>query len=82
MAVMRTTIELKDESRARLLEMAARRGEKGFSSIIDEALDLYLSAAEAGEGRRRAALALRGRVGGRDADRLRTATSALRESWR
>jgi hypothetical protein len=82
MAVMRTTIELKDESRARLLEMAARRGEKGFSSIIDEVLDLYLSAAEAGEGRRLAALALRGRLGGRDADRLRAATSALRESWR
>lgn len=79
---MRTTIELKDESRARLLEMAARRGEKGFSTIIDEALDLYLAAAEAGEGRRRAALALRGSLGAREADRFRAAASALRESWR
>jgi hypothetical protein len=82
MAAMRTTIELKDESRARLLEMAARRGEKGFSVIIDEALDLYLRAAEAGEGRRRAALALRGCLGAGEADRLRSAASALRGSWR
>ena len=42
---MRTTIELKDESRARLLDMAARRGEKGFSTIIGEAVDLYLRTA-------------------------------------
>jgi hypothetical protein len=79
---MRTTIELKDESRAKLLEMAARRGEKGFSTIIDEALDLYLRAAEAGEGRRRAALALRGRLGAGAADRLRSVASALRGAWR
>jgi predicted transcriptional regulator len=79
---MRTTIELKDESRAKLLEMAARRREKGFSAIIDEALDLYLRAAEAGEDRRRTALALRGRLGAREADRLRSAAAALRESWR
>lgn len=79
---MRTTIELKDEFRAKLLEMAARRGEKGFSTIIDEALELYLRAAEAGEGRRRAALALRGTLGAREVGRIRAATSALRESWR
>ena len=35
---MRTTIELSSEHRARLLEIAARRHEKGFSSIIAEAV--------------------------------------------
>ena len=79
---MRTTIELKDESRARLLEIAARRGEKGFSALIDEAVDMYLDAADANEARRRAALALRGRLGARETGRLRAATAALRESWR
>jgi predicted transcriptional regulator len=79
---MRTTIELKDESRAKLLAMAARRGEKGFSTIIDEAVDLYLRAQEAGETRRRTALTLRGTLGAREAGRLRALTSALRESWR
>lgn len=39
---MRTTIEITDEQRAKLLELAARRGEKGFSILVQEALDLYL----------------------------------------
>ena len=79
---MRTTIELKDEHRARLLEIAARRGAKGFSALIEEAVELYLEVADAGEARRKAALALRGRLGARDANGLRAAAAALRESWR
>jgi predicted DNA-binding protein len=39
---MRTTIEIPDDQRARLLELAARRGEKGFSALVREALELYL----------------------------------------
>ena len=79
---MRTTIELKNESRARLLEVAATRGEKGFSRLINEAVDLYLKTAAADRERRRAALSLRGRLGNEEARALRTATAALRESWR
>jgi hypothetical protein len=79
---MRTTIELKDESRAKLLEIAARRGEKGFSRLIDEAVDLYLRTAAADEERRQKALLLRGCLGNKDAAQLRAATAAMRESWR
>jgi len=79
---VRTTIELKDEHRARLLEIAARRGAKGFSALIEEAVELYLEAADASEARRKAALALRGRLSPRDANGLRAAAAALRESWR
>jgi len=39
---MRTTVEISDEHRAQLLKLAAQRGEKGFSSLIREALDLYM----------------------------------------
>lgn len=39
---MRTTLEITDAQRASLLELAARRGEKGFSRLVQEALDLYL----------------------------------------
>ena len=46
---MRTTIELKPEHRARLLELAARRGEKGFSSVIAEAVDAYLATTPEGD---------------------------------
>jgi predicted transcriptional regulator len=79
---MRTTIELKDEHRARLLEIAARRGEKGFSALINDAVEMYLEVEDAGEARRKAALALRGRLGAREAADLRTATAAIRETWR
>ncbi len=41
---MRTTIEIRDEHRAKLLEMAARRGEKGFSSIVSETIELLSGA--------------------------------------
>jgi predicted transcriptional regulator len=79
---VRTTIELKDEARAKLLEIAGRRGEKGFSRIIGEAVEVYLRGEEADETRRQAALALRGALGGAEAERLRRAAAGLRESWR
>jgi hypothetical protein len=37
---VRTTIELKPEHRARLADLAARKGTKGFSSIIAEAVPI------------------------------------------
>jgi hypothetical protein len=79
---MRTTIELKDEYRAKLLELAARRGEKGFSRIIEQAVAAYLKAAAANEELRQRALGLQGVLGKREAEKLRAATAALRESWR
>ena len=35
---MKTTVEITDEHRARLVELAARRREKGFSRIVSEAM--------------------------------------------
>jgi len=79
---MRTTIEIKDEHRARLLDLAARRGGKGFSDIVAEAIDLYLLALSGDEERRRSALRLRGSLDDAEAEELREATRSLRESWR
>lgn len=79
---MRTTIELTDEHRAALLELAARRGEKGFSALIAEALDVYLKGVSDGEGQRKATLALRGALRREDAEALRAATRTIRERWR
>lgn len=39
---MRTTIELDDELRAALLSLAAKRGMRGYSSLVQEALAQYL----------------------------------------
>ncbi|MFW6012456.1 MAG: hypothetical protein ACOC92_01965 [bacterium] len=79
---MRTTIELSDEHRARLLELAARRGEKGFSSIVEEALDRYFAREER---RRKAvdrALDALGSLSPDEADRLDREVHELRRSWR
>jgi hypothetical protein len=82
MSEMRTTIELRPEHRAKLLEVAARRGEKGFSGIIAEAVDAHLKGLAANADARRRATQLRGRLSRKDAEALRRATAALRESWR
>jgi predicted CopG family antitoxin len=79
---MRTTIEIKDEHRARLLELAARRGGKGFSDIVAEAIDVYLLTLSGDEEKRRGALRLRGSLDDAEAEELRDATRSLRESWR
>jgi len=79
---MRTTIELKPEHRSRLLAVAAQRGEKGFSSVVGEALEVYLNAQTDWEHRRQRALALQGRLKAKEARQLRTRAAALRKEWR
>ena len=79
---MRTTIEIKAAHRAKLLELAARRGEKGFSSVIAEALDAYFRGNGNSDHARQRALRLRGSLNRKDADHLRRETQALRKRWR
>ena len=79
---MRTTIELKPEHRARLLELAARRGEKGFSSVIAEAVDAYLKGTVEGERLRKRALAVRGKLRPSEGELLRKNVQRIREFWR
>jgi hypothetical protein len=79
---MRTTIDISPEHRARLMELAARRGEKGFSKLVQQALDAYLRSQAGEEEKRRRALMLKGALEAREAERLRAATREMRESWR
>lgn len=79
---MRTTIEIKDELRATLLHLAARRGMKGFSAIVAEAIEKYLKTGGDDARKRRGALRLRGTLSGKEGARLRTVTAELRRSWR
>jgi predicted DNA-binding protein len=43
---MRTTIELSDRTYARLRAKAAERGMRGFSAIVEEALERHLNLGE------------------------------------
>lgn len=73
---------MKPEHRSALLAIAARRGRKGFSALVADAIEDYLK--DDGEwGRRReAVLALAGSLSAEDAEELRQTTRALRETWR
>jgi len=79
---MRTTVEITAHQRARLLEMAARRGQRGFSKLVREAIDAFIEA-RAGEGeKRQRVLLLKGSLDPHEAHCLRTATRELRTSGR
>jgi len=79
---MRTSIEPNREHRARLLDLAARRGLKGFSAIVQEVLHLYLIKASAKSRRGVAVQQFRGCLSKREAHRFRAVATRLRTSWR
>lgn len=79
---MRTTIELTEVQRSELLRIAAKRGLKGFSHLVQEALDDYLK----NESRKLhlidAALGLQGVFQGKAAEEFEERTRFLRSDWR
>ena len=79
---MRTTIEMSDDHRAALLEMAARRRLKGFSDLVAEALDAYLMAQSGRDERIERALRACGSLTDTDAEDLRAHIAAARPVWR
>ncbi len=79
---MRTTVEISDEQRAGLLDLAARRGEKGFSRLVQEALARYLADEGSRKGRIEAALAMGGTMSERATRALEASVREIRGTWR
>jgi hypothetical protein len=79
---VRTTIELTRAQRAMLLKIAAERGQKGFSKLVQEAIDRYIN--EEADRRKRVddALKVLGTIDDAFADRLARTSRSIRESWR
>ncbi len=75
---MRTTIELSERHRAALLRLAAERGDKGFSRLVGEAVEAYLSNLGLADGRA-GAVHRRGILSDADASDLEGRVRALRE---
>ena len=82
MPIMRTTVEMKPQHRSALLALAARRGEKGFSSVLAEAIEEYLNEERTRVQRRKEVLSLAGSLSSDEAKILRSTTKSLRENWR
>jgi metal-responsive CopG/Arc/MetJ family transcriptional regulator len=82
LSAMRTTVDIPDEQRAKLLKLAAQRGEKGFSRLIQEALDQYLDEEDQREQRIRDAISVLGTLDAEEAEGLDESVRRLRETWR
>ena len=79
---MRTTVEITDAQRAKLLQLAAERGEKGFSRLVREALQQYLDAEADRTAQVNAAVDVIGSLTDTQADRLVDEVARLRATWR
>ncbi len=79
---MRTTVEIPDTQRAKLLELAAYRGEKGFSPLIQEAITLYLEAQVRQEEKIQVALSAIGTLDADAARELEASVRQIRNDWR
>ena len=79
---MRTTVEIPDEQRSQLVHLAAERGEKGFSIIVQEAIELYLSMNAARRDKIAAAQSVLGTLDDEEAEILRASVAKLRKTWR
>lgn len=81
-AGMRTTIDLRDDQREALAAMAARRGLRGYSALVQDAVDMLLTRRDEDEGLA-AVLELEGMLSDGEADELEATLAELRsERWR
>ena len=79
---MRTTIELSEDQRSELLRLAAQKGMKGFSQLIQEAVEAYLNSQNSRSSLIEAALGLKGALRDKAADEFEERAKAAREIWR
>jgi hypothetical protein len=75
---MRTTVDISDHLHAELLKLAAKRGLKGFSHIVEEALSQYLSTKKSQDRKTIKALKPRGKPSENEADELLDSAEELR----
>lgn len=76
---MRTTVEITEKQHRALTELAARRRIRGFSLLVQEAINLYLE--EQGSAAAAAALALEGTLTDPEADELERLIDKAWSSW-
>lgn len=79
---MRTTVEITEEQRAELLRMAASRGLKGFSQVVQEALDEYIVRQNERRSFVSAALKLKGVFSEKDGSQFEKVRAEIRGAWR
>ena len=77
---MRTTVEITDDQHRALSAIAQRRGVRGFSVLVQEALEGYLASLDTGEVD--LLLQLEGMLSDSDAQEMRSRVGDVRSTWR
>jgi hypothetical protein len=77
---MRTTVEITAEQQRALSALAQRRGVRGFSALVQEALDAYLASLNADEVDH--LLGLEGTLTDSEAREVRSRINDARAKWR
>ena len=78
---MRTTIEISDKNRSILLSLAAQRGLRGYSRVIEEALEYYIEHRLKTAEERADILKMKGSWKSGETKRVKAKLNELRENW-
>ncbi len=79
---MRTTVEIPDQLRAALLAISAKRGLRGFSKIIEEALEQYVQSMASRDRDLAGLLKLKGTWSDEEAQDARKSIQEVRRNWK
>jgi metal-responsive CopG/Arc/MetJ family transcriptional regulator len=77
---MRTTVEITEAQHRALSAVAQQRGLRGFSVLVQEAVDAYLHDLRADEVEM--LLGLEGMIDDREEEEVRSRIAATRQAWR
>jgi hypothetical protein len=79
---MRTTIELSNDQRSALHSLAAQKGLRGYSRLIQEAVDLYLKGTSKKRKGNNYLLKMKGTWSQEEALRFRKKLVEIRQNWK
>ena len=79
---MRTTIEISDKHRSILLALAAQKGLRGYSGIIEEALDHYILHQSKTANKKNEILKMEKTWDVEETKAIRSNLGELRENWK
>ena len=78
---MRTTVEISDKHRSILLSLSAQKGLRGYSRIIEDAIDYYIEHRLKAVEKKRDILKMKGAWKGQEPREIRSRLAELRENW-
>jgi hypothetical protein len=78
---VRTTIEISDKSRSILLSLAAQRGLRGYSRILEEALDYYVEHRLKNAPEKADILKMKGSWRGEETKKTKARLNEVRGNW-